>query len=508
MTDSRQTPEEHNSDSSNHTRESARNSLLHEALSTGTGKHAGSLLARSAIILVITLLLLIPLAFVKDIVSERQTLQMEAANNISTGWGKTQQISGPLLVVPYEVWQDCKKTIKVKEDKEEKDKEVIERILSMRYKLILPADLRFDAQIDPQIRYRGIYRQILYTSSVSIQGHFTLPVTADFPSKLPTEENVVASNLQKIHWDKAWLAVGIADLKAVTESGPLQWAGGAVTAYKPGAKAEKVLGPGFHADLSLTDKAAGAKQEFALKLALRGSNGMYFTPVGGQTAITLAGAWPAPSFQGDLLPVERSITDKDFSARWNISNLTRTYPQIEDVIGNPDKTQALGDIRKFTAGVALHETISLYRMVRRAVHYAILFIAASFVTLFAFEMASDRRMHLLQYGMVGLSMSLFYLVLLSLAEHVNFGLAFLAAGAVTAGMNSLYVAAALQSKARGLAMAVLLISLYSLLFSLLRMEDYALLVGTGLLVAMMAVLMFVTRKLTAVQEDARRASGL
>lgn len=454
-----------------------------EAIKSGVGKLTGNALVRCGIIFFITLILLVPLGFVENIVYERQYLHQEATRNITASWGEAQSISGPVLVLPYEVWQDHKKTVTVKVGKEEREKEVIERKYYMRYKLVLPAELSFDAGVEPEIRYRGIYRQALYNAPVAIQGHFVLPKTDDF-----------ASNTQKIHWDKAWLAVGITDLKTISESSPLQWAGSAAPAYKPGTGVGKLLGPGFHTDLALSDKAAGARQDFSLTLSIRGSGGIAFTPVGEKTAITVAGAWPDPSFQGNLLPVERKITDKGFSARWNISNLTRTYPQIEDV-PNLESVRELESLRSFTAGVDLHETVSLYRMVRRAVHYGILFIAVSFVTLFAFEMVSRQRMHLLQYGMVGLSMSLFYLILLSLAEHIDFGLAFTAASAVTAGMNSLYVAAALQSKTRGLVMAALLSGLYALLFSLLRMEDFALLVGTGLVVAMMAVLMFVTRKL-------------
>ncbi len=459
-----------------------------EAIKSGVGKLTGNALARCGIIFFITLILLVPLGFVKNIVYERQYLHQEATRNITSSWGEAQSISGPVLVLPYGVWQDHKKTVTVKVGKEEREKEVVERKYSMRYKLILPAELSFDARVEPEIRYRGIYRQALYNAPVAIQGHFILPKTDDF-----------ASNTQQIHWDKAWLAVGITDLKTISESGTLQWADSAAPAYKPGTRVGNLLGPGFHTDLALTDKAAGAKQDFLLTLSIRGSGGIAFTPVGEKTLITVAGAWPDPSFQGNLLPVERKITDKGFSARWNISNLTRTYPQIEDV-PNLESVRELDSLRAFTAGVDLHETVSLYRMVRRAVHYGILFIAVSFVTLFAFEMVSRQRMHPLQYGMVGLSMSLFYLVLLSLAEHIDFGLAFAAASAVTAAMNSLYVAAALQSKTRGLVMAALLSGLYALLFSLLRMEDFALLVGTGLVVAMMAVLMFVTRKLPHSEE--------
>jgi inner membrane protein len=154
-----------------------------------------------------------------------------------------------------------------------------------------------------------------------------------------------------------------------------------------------------------------------------------------------------------------------------------------------------GSIALFTAGVNLYEPVTLYRMVRRSVDYGILFIAVTFTALFAFEMVSRQRMHLVQYAMVGLSMSLFYLVLLSLAEHLGFGPAFAAASAVTVAMNSVYVGAVLQSVNRGLLMGGLLTALYAVLFSLLRMEDFVLLMGTGLVLAMMGALMFVTRKL-------------
>jgi inner membrane protein len=129
------------------------------------------------------------------------------------------------------------------------------------------------------------------------------------------------------------------------------------------------------------------------------------------------------------------------------------------------------------------------------VDYGILFIAVTFVALFAFEMVSLQRMRILQYAMVGLSMSLFYLVLLSLAEHISFSLAFVAASAVTVAMNGLYLGAVMRSWAKGLLMGGLLSILYAVLFSLLRMEDFALLMGTGLVLVMMGALMFVTRKL-------------
>ena len=443
-------------------------------------KYLASPLVRFGLIAFLTLLLLIPLGLVQDMVYEREDLYHEAAEDIAAAWGTAQTVSGPVLVVPYEVLEEKRVSIS-NNDYSDGTQELIRKEYVTRYKVILPAAVHFDSQLDPEVRYRGIYRQVLYNAPVSINGTFILPLAADF-----------APNPYRVCWDKAWLAVGLTDLKAISETGVLNWAGTEISDYKPGTMAENIVGEGFHIKLPLSEASAGAKQVFSLRLKVRGSGGMAFTPVGESTTITMAGTWPHPSFQGSLLPVERSVTDKDFAAKWVISNLTRSYPQTGELYENASPFDSL---RSFTAGVDLFEPVSLYRMSLRAANYGILFIAVTFTALFAFEMVIRQRMHLLQYAMVGLAMSVFYLILLSLAEHTGFGAAFAAAAAVTVGMNSLYLAATLRSWKRGLLMGALLCGLYGLLFSLLRMEDFALLVGTGLVVAMMAALMFVTRKL-------------
>lgn len=445
--------------------------------------------ARCVCIGILTIFLLIPLGFVRDVVHERMYLYDEAAMSITSGWGQAQTVSGPALVIPYQVWQDRKEIVKVKvkvdgKDQEE-EKEVVTREYHKRYKVVLPSDLAFSSVLDPEIRYRGIYRQALYTAPVDVAGSFALPSEKNF-----------ADNLHRVFWDQSWLVIGVTDLKTIAQADPVLWEGKRMAAYKPGSGTGALVGPGFQADIPLAAADSGKERAFSLHLKIRGSGGIYFTPVGKNTTITMTGTWNAPSFQGNLLPVKRDIRDDGFSATWVIPNLTRTYPQMAD----HDSSQLEGKrggsaITEFTAGVDLHEPVTLYRMVRRSVDYGILFIAMTFVALFAFELATRKRMHMVQYGMVGISMSLFYLVLLSLAEHVSFGLAFAAASAITVLMNSCYVGAAMRSKGKGALMGILLAGLYAVLFSLLRMEDFALLMGTGLVLSTMCALMFFTRKL-------------
>jgi inner membrane protein len=473
--------------SDNHAPDHAFRPSFHDRLSSlNFSRRFSGPLARCVFVGALTLFLLFPLRMVRDVVHDRSYLHIQASDNITRGWGKTQTVSGPVLIIPYQIWKERTEITRDKVNGKEIPREVVTREYHTLHKVVLPSDISFDAALNTEIRYRGIYRQALYTAPVTVAGAFVLPPEKDFHA-----------NVSRVYWDKARLSLGITDLETIAEATPVQWNGTELPGYKPGAEAGGLLGLGFHAPLAMNRQDAGQKRAFSLRLKIRGSGGIYFTPVGENTTITVNSAWPTPSFQGNLLPVERSISKEGFTAKWIISNLNRTYPQTADLDSDEYKS---GDrnpsaITAFSAGVDLHEPVTLYRMVRRSVDYGILFIAVTFVALFAFEMVSRRRMHLVQYAMVGLSMTLFYLVLLSLAEHVSFGLAFVAASAVTVAMNSLYVGSALQSRGRGLLMGGLLSGLYGVLFSLLRMEDFSLLMGTGLVLAMMGALMFATRNL-------------
>lgn len=469
--------------------EHARSNFLGQRLSSGLSSrlsaHMASPFSRCIFVGMLVLFLLIPLGMVSGVVSDRMHLYQAATDNITDSWGKTQTISGPALIIPFEVWQDKKEKVTVTVNGYDKIQEVVTQVPYIDYKVVLPTNVHFVAEMNPEVRYRGIYRQALYNAPVDVSGAFDLPSESDFDP-----------HLRVIHWDKAYLSVGVTDLKAIAEAPPAVWAGVTLASYKPGANADTLLGAGFHTLVPLSKDDAGAHRTFAFQLRVRGSGGIYFTPVGESTTITMNGTWPAPSFKGNLLPVERTISDQGFSAKWVVSNLTRTYPQMAN-LSSYDYTLSNGNSRitSFTAGVDLHEPVTVYRMVRRSVEYGILFIAVTFIAMFAFEMVSRQRMHLVQYGMVGLSMSVFYLVLLSLAEHVTFGLAFVAAGGITVVMNSLYVGSVMQSRNKGMIMGGLLTGLYAVLFSLLRMEDFSLIMGTGLVLVMMGALMFVTCKL-------------
>ena len=208
-------------------------------------------------------------------------------------------------------------------------------------------------------------------------------------------------------------------------------------------------------------------------------------PIGQQTKVALSADWPHPSFHG-LLPTERQITAEGFSARWDVSHLTRNYPQVFT------KTQAI-NLQEITAEATLFEPVTHYGKIGRAVKYGLLFILLTCIMLLIFELGQQQPLSSLQYLLVASAMALFYLLLLSLSEHISFGYAYLLAASVPLLSVSTYIASVTASRKSGIFMAIMLLALYSVLYSILKLEDYALLMGSGLLMMVLLILMYLTR---------------
>jgi inner membrane protein len=196
-----------------------------------------------------------------------------------------------------------------------------------------------------------------------------------------------------------------------------------------------------------------------------------------------------------VLPDQHQVTDEGFEAKWSVPHLARNYPQIWTL-----ETQKF-NVDEFSAGVNLFESVSLYSQITRAIKYGVLFFVLTYITFLLFELGIGRRLHVVQYGMIGLALSMFYLTLLSMAEHAGFFNAYVSAAATIIIMISLYAFAAIRSLARTSIISVLLVGLYSMLYSMLNLEDYALLAGTVLLLVILAVMMYLTRNIGRATES-------
>ncbi|MGB1311002.1 MAG: cell envelope integrity protein CreD [Leucothrix sp.] len=429
-----------------------------------------SLITRFALVALLSILMSIPLDMVSSIVRERSHHYNSVLNNISSTWGKQQQLSGPSLLIPY---TEKFITERILTDKDGNERKVNKTSYKQRTAIVLPESLDVNSQLKGHERTRGIYKSLVYSADLSLKGHF----------KRPDIEGL-SSHIDKIHWNKAWVVLGISDTRAINKVSALKWADQTVD-FEPGTRIVSLIGQGFHAPLALNENLQ--RFDYALDINLNGSGGFYFQPFAKTTDVKLSSDWPHPSFQGSVLPGKRNITDVGFEAEWSIPHLARNYPQlwvIEDQKFN---------LHEFSAGVNLFEPVSLYSQITRTIKYGILFIALTYITFVIFELGIKRRLHFVQYGVIGLALTMFYLSLLALSEHIDFGRAYIAAAALISVMISLYAYSAVRSFSRAGLVFLLLVALYTILYSLLKLEDYALLVGTVLLLVILAVVMYFTR---------------
>ena len=434
-----------------------------------------SFTTRMLVIGVLALLMLIPLMMIQEIIHERNNRYQSTLSDISATWGKYQTLQGPILIVPY---VDHVINMNTVTDKNGETKTVSRDVFNDKTAVILPSDLNIDVNLQEERRHRGIYKTLVYTADLSISGSFDYTALVNDPSKR-----------RRYEWDKAWVLIGLTDTKAITQNSHFSWDDNAIS-LNPGTGLTKFISNGFSAPLKNLDlDELNTEHKFKLQLSAKGDQGFQFAPLGEKTKAHITSTWPHPSFQGAIPPNDYETTDDGFSAKWEIPQLARNYPQ-HWILQNEQHS-----LDKFTTGVDLFEPVSLYSKTLRSVKYGILFVIMTFLSLLIFEMASKTRLHIMQYIVIGTALSLFYLILLSLAEHIAFITAYLTASGITISIISLYALALLKTKKLVGIIFSLLVSLYTVLYVLLQMEDYALLVGTGLLLIMIVAIMYVTRHL-------------
>jgi inner membrane protein len=412
----------------------------------------------------LALLLLIPIGMISDLVSERQSRRESVIGDITSKWGNSQVLTGPALVVPYTVtWAEIGS-----------NNQTISRT-ETRTATFLPERLEARGAVASETRKRGIFSVPVYKLKLSVEGEFARP---DFAS-LGIEPASIA-------WDRAQLAVGIADARAIQEETSVDW-NGKKSAFLPGTGSFAQSSIGIHAVVDLSKP--GDRFTFSFPLTLNGSLSLFFTPFGKQTDVELSASAKNPSFQGNWLPVDRKVADDGFEARWSIPFLGRNYPQAWR---SGDAMQEAVDGSRF--GVGFVSPVDHYRMAERSVKYAGLFVLLTFATVWLVEVLAGLRVHPIQYLMLGGALCLFYLLELSLAEHLGFPAAYAIASTAVVGMITGYATVVLQQLSRSLVVAAGVAMLYGYLYVLLNNEDFALLIGSIGLFAILAAIMFATRR--------------
>ncbi len=416
-----------------------------------------SLLLRMVLIGGLTIILLIPAVIVESLITERKERKDSVVNEVSSKWGNHQTIAGPILSIPL------KYTVKDAEGK-------ISSFTNLLH--ILPDTLYSTGSISTEIRYRGIFQVVLYNTKLSFSGTIN---TADIPQL--KQSNAVPQ------WNEAFFTVGITDLRGIKENVVLTMNSTKFSA-KSGVRSKDVVASGITFLPEITDQQQ--QYPFSYSLDLNGSSELRFVPLGKHTEVKLQSAWNSPSFVGDFLPEQKTIDEKGFSAKWKILELNRNFPQYW--IGSTDT------VDKSSFGVHLLQTVDEYQQTYRTAKYSILIVALTFLAFFLCEVLSRELLHPIHYSLVGLSLILFYVLVLSLSEQFGFDTAYLVSSLTILSMIVLYTRSIVTHKRTAVIIGSVIFALYVFLYVVLQLEDYALLIGSAGLLASLGAVMYLTRK--------------
>lgn len=442
-----------------------------------------SLFLKLILIGVVVLLCQIPVFMINNVLQSRKARCIDVEQDISSKWGGIQMVNTPVLSIPFS-----------RQDKKRGD--WIEESFN-----ILPKDLSIEVSMDSEVRYRGIYEAVLYSSKWKIVGSFP----DDF--KLPADV--------KPHFDKARFVLGVSHLHGIANVS-LEWNDKEFGFVSPSAIGSLALpvDSGIAAVVPVSLSSDGSKplpQKFEIELSLNGCRELLVAPIADKNEVRISSDWNSPSFIGSALPKEREITDSGFQAKWNfdLSEFNRIYPKtwigsahvLPDYSGRRSMNDSL-DAKglKIAFGVSLYRPMSSYQQVSRVVDYDVLIFVIVLMAFLIAERATDVWMHPLQYFVAGLSLALFYSILLSFVEHVGFSLSYLIATVATAALCVFYSILIFRKLSAALGLGAIITLAYALVFVILRLQDYALLAGTAVMFVLLALLMAFTGKLNQTKD--------
>lgn len=417
-----------------------------------------------SMIIIIIFLLLIPTAMIKDLIHEREMTQRTAIKEVSSKWGEEQTLSGPIVSIPY--YRYIKQFSK---------KDSIEKTVQIKEHIhFLPDELNIEGDISPEKRYRGIYEIVVYNSKLNFSGVFNNIRIKDLD--IPMKD---------ILFDKAYISIGISDLRGIEKQIDLNW-NEDVSLFNPGTVTNDILLSGINSRISIAN-IDSSSYKFSFSLDLKGSQQLYFVPVGKVTNVKMKSIWNNPSFNGSFLPDSREVSEAGFVANWSILNLNRNFPQTW--IGNHHR------IASSSFGVDLLLPVDSYQKSIRSIKYAILFIALTFIVFFFVEISKKIFIHPIQYILVGLALIVFYSLLLSFSEYMQYNIAFIISAFLTLLLISGYVKAILKSINLTILITGILFILYSFIFVIIQLQDYSLLIGSIGIFLILSLVMYYSRKI-------------
>lgn len=434
------------------------------------------LASKLAIIGLIIGLLIIPLMLISGKISERNSYQVQAKNSVAKSWAGHQKIMGPILVIPYT--EEAKQAVW-----SEKNRQSVVRSQAVEKRaFILPESIHIDSSIDTDTRYKGIYKIPVYTSLLKIKGEFSKAVIEQTISR-------IRNSGKPISLGTPFLSTIISDPRGITSTPKLNWAKEKLL-FKPGSQLPNQHN-GIHALLSILPQPSADPLHFDFQIELRGTEQISFIPAGQETEIQITSAWPHPEFTGSFLPSSREIDSNGYQAHWKITSFASN-------IETKAKQCAQGNCEALFSthlGVKHIHPVDVYLQSERSVKYGFLFIILSFITFFIFEVTQKLSIHPIQYFLMGLAIAVFYLLLVSLSEHINFMAAYSIAAVFCVSLLFYYLRFILDELKQASIFSASFLLLYIALYIIISAEDFAFMMGGLLTFLALATTMITTRNI-------------
>lgn len=423
----------------------------------------------------LVLILLIPSSWVANLMEERESRASNVIDEVAEKWSDAQTLSGPILVIPYKIFDTFTSpkggTI---------TKERIEKYF------FLPDKLEIKGSVEPKILHRGIFDAVVYNSSIQVLADFVKP---DF-KELSIDESTIL-------WNQVHMVFSISDLRGISEN-PVLKVGSVVKETEPSSNLGLFIEASPQEENNAFTNGITAKLNWSsyedfkgntsITLAMRGSKSLRFTPTGKTTLVQLDGTWTNPSFDGEFIPENRNITEKGFEANWKILDYNRPFAQQwtgrNKTLGNSD------------FGVDLLIPVDQYQKSIRTAKYGQLIIILTFIALFLVEITKRIKIHPFQYILIGVALIIYYSLLLSLSEHLGYNMAYIIASMATVTLIAFYASSFLQSMRLVIMFTSLLIVFYTFIFVIILQQDFSLLLGSIGLFFIIAALMFFSRKIS------------
>ncbi len=428
--------------------------------------------AKMIMVGLLTLILLIPLAFVQSLIQERFNRQKEVVTETTEKWGENVYFYGPIIKIPYKKYTE---TVSINEKTKEA---VTQKTSQIEYAYFFPETLNNLSDVRTKVLKRSNYESAVFTSNMKFDGSYVRP---DFSSRSIPDSDIL--------WDKATILIKTTNLKSIRNEVSLKLGGksyGFEPVYSDSDTNVEALETSY---LDAATFQASEKVPFDFDITYNGSSQIKIVPIGKITTAKMTSNWASPSFTGNFLPGDtvKDISDKGFTTDWKVLQINRPFSQ--------QSFERLPDLNQYAFGVDFLIPVNQYQQNERASKYGFLVIGLTFLIFFLIQTISKINIHIFQYTMIGLALIMFYTLLISITEHSSFLKAYLIAGTSVVTMITLYSYAVLKSKKFAGFIGVSLTALYSFIYVIIQLENYALLFGSIGLFLILGAVMYFSRKI-------------